>query len=91
MNTEAADEHDLPTLSTYMRYISSFDWQNVLQLLDASQAAYHLEDPDKFCFVRMLASWETIASALLGLAGTARLILCWYSIRQRYTVGRRLV
>jgi hypothetical protein len=27
----------------------------------------------------MLASWETIVSALLGLAGTAVLILYWYS------------
>ena len=73
------DEYDLPTLSTYMWYISSFDGQNVIQLLDASQAAYHLKDTDKFCFVRMLASWETILYVLLGFAGTAMLILYWYS------------
>jgi len=52
----ADDENDLPTLSTYMWCICSFDEQNVIQLLDASQTAYHLKDTDKFCFVRMLAS-----------------------------------
>jgi len=79
---EAADEeHDLPTLSTYtcMWYISTFDGQNVIQLPDASQTAYHLKDTVKFCFVRILASWEAIISALLGLTGTVVLILYWYS------------
>ena len=57
----------------------SFDAQNVIQLLDASQAAYLLKDTDKFCFVRMLASWETIATALLGLERSAMLIFYWYS------------
>jgi hypothetical protein len=64
-----------------MCYISSFDGQNIIQLLEANQAAYHLEDTEKlFFFVRMLASWEIIVSALLGLAGTAVLILYWYSM-----------
>jgi len=80
MYDEAADdEHDLPTLSTYMPYISSFNGQIVIHLLDASQAAYRLKATDKFCVVRMLASLETIISALFGLAGTAVLILYWYS------------
>ena len=44
MSDEAAyDEHDLPTLSNYMWYIRSFDGQNVIHLLDASQDAYHLK------------------------------------------------
>jgi hypothetical protein len=47
----AYDEHDLPTVSTYMRHISSFDVQHVIQLLDASQAAYLLKATDNFCFV----------------------------------------
>jgi len=34
---------------------------------------------DKFCFIRKLASWESIVSPLLGFAGTAMLILYWYS------------
>jgi len=80
MYDEAADdEHDLPTLSTYMPYISSFNGQIVIHLLDASQAAYRLKATDKFCVVRMLASLETIISALFGLAGTAVLILYMYS------------
>jgi hypothetical protein len=83
------DEHDLPTLNTYMWYISSFGGQNVIQLLDASQAAYHLKAKDKFCFVRMLASWKTIVCALLGLAGNA--MFSTGTPHQLYTIGRRLV
>jgi hypothetical protein len=75
----ADDEKDLPTLSTYIWYISSYYGHNVIQLVDASQAAYHLKGTDKFCFVRMLASWERIVSTLLSLAGTTELILYWYS------------
>ena len=44
----ADDEHDLQTLSTYMWYTRSFDRQNVIQLQDASQAANHLKDTEKF-------------------------------------------
>jgi hypothetical protein len=54
--------------------------QHVIQLLDASQAAYLLKATDNFCFVWMLVSLETIVSALLGLAGTAVLILYCYSM-----------
>jgi len=80
MYDEAANgEHDLPTLSTYMPYISSYSGQNVIQLLDASQAAYRLKATDRFCVVKMLASLEKIGSSLLGLARTAVLILYWYS------------
>jgi hypothetical protein len=76
----AADgENDLPTLSTYMWYIRSFYGQNIIQWVDDSQAAYNLKDTEKFCFFRMLTSWETIVSTLLSLAGTTELILYWNS------------
>lgn len=43
MYDEAADDHDMPTLNTCMLHISSFNGQVVIQLLNASQAAYRLK------------------------------------------------